>query len=971
MQVDLSFLKQQIKGELHTDKHLRLLYATDASVYREMPLAVAYPKNKNDIKQLITFAAKNQLSLIPRAAGTSLAGQVVGNGIVVDISRHFTEIQQLNRDEKWVKVQPGVIRDELNAFLQPHKLFFGPETSTSNRAMIGGMIGNNSCGSRSLIFGATRDHLISVDSILADGSEVTFGPLSNKELKEKIKGKNVSGQLEQDIYRYVFNLLNNTENQKHIRANYPKPNIPRRNTGYALDLLLRCSPFNTATDAPPFNLCRLIAGAEGTLAFITAAKLKLVDALPQHNAVMCVHFKTVQQALKANLEALKFKPTACELIDHYILECTQENSLQKQNAFFVKGTPGAILVVEFFADDEKAILKKTQALEKKLKAEKLGYHFPVLTSDDVNKVWDLRKAGLGLLSNIPGDAKPVAVIEDTAVDVKDLPAYIADFNDILKKHDLYCVHYAHAATGELHLRPIINLKTKAGNELFHTILQEIATLVKKYKGSLSGEHGDGRLRGEFISFMYGETITKWFEVLKDVWDKKHIFNPGKITHTPPMNSSLRYTPGQKTPQFNTLMSFEKEKGILRAAEMCNGSGDCRKTHLTGGTMCPSYMATRDEFDTTRARANMLREALTNDSNPFKNKELLKVLDLCLSCKGCKNECPSNVDMARMKAEFYYQHYKNKIKPLRSLLLANVSSLNRVASKMPGLYNRISNNNWVKKIMGFAPQRSIPKIPALTFEKWFSLYKQEIKNPIQEVYLFVDEFTAYLDVEVGIAAVEVLNKLGYKVKMLPVMDSGRAHISKGMLKTAKKQANKIVTAYSKIIDKNIPLIGLEPSAILSFADEYPQLVNNELKAKAQALAENVFLFEDFIALQAEKGNITAKQFTNDEKRIKIHGHCYQKALRSIVPLKKALSLPKNYTVVNIPSGCCGMAGSFGYEKEHYAVSMKIGELVLFPNIRNEEATTIIAAPGTSCRHQIKDGTGVTALHPAQILRNALR
>lgn len=960
------------KGELHWDGAVLKLYATDASAYREMPLAIALPKDQEDIKLLIAFSKKHNTSLIPRTAGTSLAGQVVGSGIVVDVSKYFTNVIEVNKEEKWVRVQPGVIRDDLNRHLKPFGLFFGPETSTANRAMIGGMIGNNSCGSNSVIYGSTREHLLEVDTLLSDGAKVTFGRLSSQMFTQKCSKENET--LEGELYRSIRDELSNSEISNEIDKEFPKSSIPRRNTGYAVDLMKKMKPFIPEGD--DFNFCKLIAGSEGTLAFITEAKLSLDLLPPSDTALICVHFESIHESLLGNLVALKYEPSACELMDHYILDCTKENKQQLSNRFFVKGDPKAVLIIELRRDNKEELDKHVNALIAALKSEGHGYHYPVVTGDDTKKVWELRKAGLGLLSNIPGDAKPVPVIEDTAVDVNDLPAYIEDFNVILKKHNLFCVHYAHAGSGELHLRPIINLKTGEGNQLFKTIAEEIVVLVKKYKGSLSGEHGDGRLRGAYIPKMIGEKNYQLLRRIKKTWDPNNIFNPGKIVDTPAMNESLRYTPGQETPIHETVLDFSDTQGILRAAEQCNGSGDCRKSPLAGGTMCPSYMATRNEKDTTRARANILREVMTNSTeiNVFGNKEIKEVMDLCLSCKGCKSECPSNVDVAKLKAEATYQAYKTNGIPLRTRMIANFDKLNQLASKMPSLNNWLMNTSIFKKVMGIAPKRDMPKLAPITLLKWYE--KQKRKNfetntlSEKKVYFFCDEFTNYNDVEVGKKAILLLIRLGYEVIIPKHKESGRTFLSKGLLKEAKQIAEYNINALEAIVNETIPLIGVEPSAILSFRDEYIDLTRGELKKKAKGLSKHVYTIEEFISRELEMKNISSKVFTEEKRLIKLHGHCHQKALSSLVPSKKMLSLPKNYEVQLIPSGCCGMAGSFGYEKEHYEVSMKIGELVLFPAVREQPEEVVIAAPGTSCRHQIKDGTNRVAQHPIEVLYEAL-
>lgn len=980
-------IQRGFKGKFLSDNTTKILYATDASAYREVPEAVAFPQDKEDIALLIKFANEQNISLIPRTAGTSLAGQVVGNGIIVDVSKTFTQILEVNERENWVRVQPGVVRDELNMFLENHGLYFGPETSTANRAMIGGMVGNNSCGSNSVIYGSTRDHLLEVKGFLSDGSFVTFSPLRKEDFLKKIEiiKQKSEHTLEDKIYLQAYEMLANEENANEINEQFPKRSIPRRNTGYAIDELLHTKPF-TENAKDEFNFCKLIAGSEGTLMFITEIKLHVNELPPPEKGVVAVHCNTINESLLANLIALKYNPSAVELMDHFILECTKANKEQMANRFFVEGDPGALLVVELSRESNKEVITDAAAMEAEMRAAGLGYHFPVLFGDDIKKVWTLRKAGLGLLSNLPGDDKAVPVIEDTAVDVNDLPAYIAEFDATMAARGMEMVHYAHAGTGELHLRPIINLKTQKGKEEFREVAQEISDLVKKYKGSLSGEHGDGRLRAEFIPQQIG---AKNYELLKQVkytWDPKNIFNANKIVDTPPMNESLRYEPGQETPQFPTAFRF-KGQNILQHSEQCNGSGDCRKTHLSGGTMCPSYMVTRDERDTTRARANILREMLTrpngkvvNDPNGsglerFDSKEVKEVLDLCLVCKACKSECPSNVDMAKLKMEFTYQYQKINGVPLRSRMIGNFSAMSKLASNIPWAYNFIFKNTFTRKIantvVGFHPDRTMPLLHSTTFKKWFASKKQDFANGNNgKVYFFADEFTNYNDVEIGKKAVMLLSKLGYAVEVPNHVDSGRSFLSKGMLDEAKFLANQNVRLLSEIIDAKTPLLGLEPSCILTFRDEYPEIVDESLISKAEALSKNALMIDEFIAKEIDQKIISKASFTKEERLVKLHGHCQQKAVGSLVPTKKALSLPENYKVQLIPSGCCGMAGSFGYEKEHYDLSMKIGELVLFPTVREASAKTIIAASGTSCRHQIHDGTGRESQHPIEILWEAL-
>lgn len=968
----LEQLRQSLEGDLFTDEAYRLLHATDASAYRAVPLAVARPKTIEDIRKLIRFARENKTSLIPRTAGTSLAGQVVGEGIVVDVSRYLNKILEINRKEHWVRVEPGVVLDELNMALAPFGLFFGPETSTSNRCMIGGMVGNNACGAHSLIYGSTRDHTLSLKTILSDGSDAEFGPLTEEEFRLKCEGQG----LEALIYRNIRDTLSDPGNQDRIRAGYPDPAIKRRNTGYAIDLLLDCLPFTA--DGQPFNFSKLLAGSEGTLAFITEIKLNLVPLPPKEKILLCAHFHTLEEALQGNLVALRHRPGAIELMDKFILDCTVGNIEQRKNRFFILGDPGAILIIEFARENRDELMGIAHDLESDLANAGLGYHFPVVSGADIPKVWALRKAGLGVLSNVPGDAKPVSVIEDTAVLPEKLPGYIADFKKILADHKLECVYHAHIATGELHLRPLLNLKDPADVVRFRKIAEEIARLVKKYRGSMSGEHGDGRVRSEFIPMVVGEENYRLLKQVKHAWDPGNIFNPGKITDPAPMDTSLRYDPGTPSREIDTVFDFSEDGGILRAAERCNGSGDCRKSHLIGGTMCPSYMASRDENTTTRARANILREYLTRSEkkNPFNHTEIYEVMDLCLSCKGCKSECPSNVDMARYKAEFLQHYYDEHGVPLRALAVANITRLNRIGSMAPGLYNFMVSNvaisGLMKKILGMAPQRSLPTLSPFHLSTWLRNYHQVLPGhlPHHRVFLFVDEFTDYNDAHVGVAAVKLLNALGYRVLVKEHPESGRAFLSKGLVRRAKSLGIENVLIFKDIVSEEVPLVGIEPSAILSFRDEYPDLVGSELKQTARDLSKNCLMFDEFFMREVKAGNIKKEQFTNNPLKIKLHGHCHQKALSTTGPTKEMLSLPENYSVEEIPSGCCGMAGSFGYEKEHYDLSMKIGELVLFPAVRQTGDDMIIAAPGTSCRHQIKDGTGREALHPVEVMLGAV-
>lgn len=965
--LNLEELSTSILGEVHFDNLHKSIYATDASVYRKIPLGVAYPRNNEDLKMIIHFATKNNITLIPRTAGTSLAGQCVGEGLIVDVSKHFTKILGFDEYKKTVTVQPGIIRDELNNFLKPYGLFFGPNTSTSNRCMIGGMVGNNSSGTTSIKYGVTRDKVLELKTILSDGSEAVFHEVNTNEFNQKRTGST----LENKIYQTIFNELSIKENQHEILKEFPKKEIHRRNNGYAIDALLNFELFGGTGST--VNLATLLTGSEGTLAFTTEITIQLDNLPPAKNIMVAAHFNSIQESLEAVVIAMKHNLYTCELMDKTVLDCTKNNREQLKNRFFVEGDPKALLMLEICTNSDEESRKLADTLIADLKNNNMGYAFPKLVGNKINQAVELRKAGLGLLGNIVGDDKAVACIEDTAVEVNDLPNYISEFTEMMTEFGQEAVYYAHAGAGELHLRPMLNLKKKEDVVLFRKITTETAKLVKKYGGSFSGEHGDGIVRAEFIPLMIGEKNYELLKRIKHSFDPNNIFNKGKIVDAFLMDESLRYKIDREEPEIETIMDFSDSLGILRATEKCNGSGDCRKLPSAGGTMCPSYRATRNEKDTTRARANALREFLTNseEKNKFNHKELYDVFDLCLSCKACASECPSNVDVAALKAEFLYQYYKENGIPFRTQLFANNVKWNKLGSLTPTFTNLVLNTKITKKIMGIAPERSIPKLANTTVFKWYKKNRINLlnrPNNFGEIYLFVDEFTNYYDANIGIDAIELLTKLGYKVNITQHEESGRSFISKGILNKAKEKADFNVNYFKELISKETPLVGIEPSAILTFRDEYLRLADD--KDSAKEISQNTFTIEEFVKREFQKNNILASSFTTQEKILKIHGHCQQKSLSSIEPTFKMLSIPINYKVTIINSGCCGMAGSFGYEKEHYNISMQVGEDTLFPKIRNTNKSTIIAASGTSCRHQIKDGTHRNSKHPVTILREAL-
>lgn len=970
----LQQLQAHFNGEIFFDdtavhQGQLLAYATDASVYQEKPLAVAIPKTEADIVALVAFATKHQTTLIPRAAGTSLAGQVVGNGVVVDIARHFNQVLELNEKEGWVSVQPGVIRDDLNHYLRPYGFMFGPETSTANRAMMGGMLGNNSCGLHSMVWGSVRDHVKEITLILSDGSKAIINAQTSH------LQTNTGNPLLQTIKTNLSALLGNVANQELIEKSFPKKTVVRRNTGYALDALAAMHPFTpTGTD---FDLCKLLAGSEGTLAIVTEIKLQLLPLPPKFSALVCVHCTSVQQSLQANAVAIECRPMASELVDKRIMDYTIGHPAFASTRGFIVGDPEAILMVEFMGDSKAAVTAQANALIEKLQEQNHGYAFPILYDKEAVAAWDIRKAGLGLLRNTAGTVQPVNLIEDCAVAPEDLPAYIEDLQKILKKYKVSAAYYAHAGAGELHVEPMIDLKTKEGVFFFRNILKETAVLVKKYKGSLSGEHGDGRLRGEFIATVMGEEVMQLFKEVKHIFDPSNIFNAGKIVNTPAMDEHLRMRQDEKAPEIKTNFDFAEPGGILQLAEKCSGSGDCRRSVVSTGLMCPSYMATRNEFDTTRARANILRQFLSDseDADPFNHEEIKEVMDLCLSCKGCKVECPSGVDITKMKAEFLQQYYTKNGVPFRAKLIAYFSFQMKLASIAPSVYNFLITNKIfsknINRLIGFHPDRSMPLLAKQSLLQWNKRRSKPQANADKMVYFFCDEFTNYLDVELGKKSILLLEALGYQVTIPQHKESGRTFLSKGLLHQAAAIANDNIKALAPLVSSNRPLIGIEPSAILTLRDEYKDLSEKDLHPQALHLAACTFTIEEFLCNEMKNGNIVQEQFTSATKSIVLHAHCYQKVLSSSNFSMFILGFPSHFTVKEIPSGCCGMAGAFGYEKEHFEVSQQVGELVLFPYIRSISDEVVIAASGTSCRHQIKDGVHKKAFHPVEILFDAIK
>ena len=959
----LADLDSRIDGEVLVDPIHRRLYSTDASVYQQLPIGVVRPAGREDCETIVRFAAAHTMPLIPRAAGTSLAGQCVGSGLVVDVSKHMTEVLEVNADQRWVRVQPGVILDDLNDTLATLGLMFGPETSTSNRCMIGGMIGNNAAGSHSIVHGTTRDHVLEIEAVLADGSVTRFGPMD----EDTLSAVRQRDDLEGAIYREVMDLLQT--NRELVRASSPKPEILRRNTGYPLDGLLDRHPLTEG--GAPLNLSHLMCGSEGTLALITEARLNLIP-VPNHNLVVCAHFHSLDEGTRGTVLALQHDPSAVELMDGAILELSKQNIEAARNRFWVQGDPEAVLAIELFDDDEARLMPRAEALIEAFGEAGMGYAFPIVESARVPQVWAVRKAGLGLLTGQRGDHKPVTVVEDVAVAPADLPAYVIRMQALMERHGASAVYYGHASVGELHVRPVLSLRDPDDVKRFRAIASDVADLAGEFDASLAGEHGVGRLRAEFIEQVLGAEFVALMRRVKRAFDPDGLFNPGKIVDALPMDTDLRIDPSRPVPEFDTVLDWSAEQGLLRAAERCNGAGACRKSPGRG-TMCPSYMATGEELHSTRGRANVLRQLLSSEDPhaALSSDELAEAMELCLSCKGCASECPSSVDVARMKAEFLQYHHDTHGTPLSSYVLGQFGRFASMARFTPSMASAVSNTGLAKKILGVDPRRVVPSFAGQTFTAWFARHTPHAHAGERgEVVLFVDEFTEYTDPAVGIAATEFLEAAGYAVTAPSGLDSARTQISKGLLRKARDAFERALRVLHPFAEQGLPIVGLEPSAILGFRDEAPDLVRGEdMATMAAAVADRALLFEEFVVQEAGAGRLDLVEFADETPdHILLHGHCHQKSLVGVEPSVAALELIPGARVEVIPSGCCGMAGSFGYH--HFDVSMAIGEQVLFPAVRAASDDTVLAAPGTSCRHQIHDGTERTALHPAQILRAAI-
>ncbi|MBA13136.1 MAG: anaerobic glycerol-3-phosphate dehydrogenase subunit C [Chloroflexi bacterium] len=948
-------LSHNIQGEVRSDEMSKTLWSTDASIYQINPVAVVLPKSKDDVISVVETCAKYGVSVLPRGGGTSLAGSTVGESVIMDFSRYMNELKEVNIAEKWVRTQPGIILDELNQKIAKHGFLFAPDPSTSNRANVGGALGNNSCGAHSIMWGKTIDNTLELDVVLSDGKATRLGPLTGENLEYKMR---MSG-LEGNIYNNLFNIGESHRNE--ILEKYPK--IQRRVSGYNLDEFVGGSDFNMA---------KFVVGSEGTLLTITEAKLKIVP-MPKVKCLAVLHCNELIESMEATVASLEIEPGAVELIGSMIIKQAQSNLAYSRITDFISGNPEALLVIELVGDSQKELDHKFERLKELTKKGGWGYELVRLSSpEDQQKVWDVRKAGLGLMMNVPGDAKPIPFVEDTAVAPEVLPEFVKRFDSIVRKHGTEAGYYGHASVGCLHIRPLINLKNQEGVDRMVAISDEISDLVLEFGGSLSGEHGDGLVRSGYNEKMFGPKIYGAFKEVKKTFDPNNIMNPGKIVDAPPMTENLRYGTTYNTLPIETGFAFEQEKGFASAIEMCNGQGACRK--ITSGVMCPSYMVTRDEEHSTRGRANALRAAISGriPTQSLDDKRLYQVMDLCLECKGCKAECPSNVDMAKLKYEFLNNYHNSHGYNLKNRFFGHVSTL----SKMGAIFAPVSN--WImktkiskillEKSIGIDKRRSLPEFKSQTFVQWFQSRKTSEYSKKDQVVLYPDTTTNFNHPELGIAAVSILEKLGYEVIIPNLKCCGRPKLSNGMMNSAKSDIDFNVSEIYPYISKGAKLVGIEPSCILGFVSDFPDLASN--KDNAYEISKNTMLIEEFLLHHLEtKGEI---KFNNppDNKEALFHGHCHQKALVGTSPAMKLLKKIPGLTTSEINSGCCGMAGSFGFDKDHFDISMDIGEMTLFPKIRKESEDVIIISEGVSCRQQIQEGTKRDSKHVVQVIADYL-
>lgn len=949
-------LRRKLSGEVSFDPLTLHLYSTDASLYEISPIGVITPRNENDIVQTVRTAAKYGVPILPRGGGTSLAGQTVGAALVLDCSKHMNAVLELNAEERWVRVAPGIVRDVLNAQLKPFGLHFTPDVATSSRATVGGMIANNSAGTHSIIYGKTVDQVLELRAVLSNGEIVTFAAQSPQAYEKKCAQQDLEG----NIYREVRRLVN--ANAAEIRARFPK--VMRRAGGYNLDLLL---------EEEDWNLAKIVSGSEGTLAFVTEAKVRL-EPLPQATVLLMAHFKDIFDAVRAVEPLLKYRPAAVELLDHPILDLAAQNLEVRKYCTFVAGEPKALLMIEFFGDTAEEAQARMQQAEAELSQKLKAYACTrAVSAAEQANVWYVRKASLGLLQGLKSDFKPTEFIEDAAVPVEVLPQYLREVVDLVQRHEREVTMYAHVSVGLTHVRPFLNLKQEEDVKIMRSISEGVLELVLKYRGMMSGEHGDGLTRSYLNEKFFGRQLYQTFREIKRAFDPQGLFNPGKIVDAQGLEENLRIGPHYHPQHFHTHFHYLEDGGFARAVEMCTGVGECRK--VLGGTMCPSYMVTRDEEHSTRGRANALRAAMTGKlgTQGFADKRLHEVFELCLACKGCKAECPSNVDMAKLKYEFLAHYYDDHAIPPATYLFAHPEVLGKLAAPFAGTVNRMLQSRVTRKLLekffGIDSRRELPLYARETFAQWFK--KQAGANDRLSdrpaVALFNDTFLNYHEPEIGMAAVRVLEAMGYRVILAEPGCCGRAVISNGLLRTARKRADEVVEKLHALVEQKIPIVGCEPSCVSAIKEDYLDLVRDLSKAKR--VAQNFFLIEEFLAKNWDAQKHGAK-FRALEQKILYHGHCHLKALFGTASSKDALTHVAGCAVNEVDSGCCGMAGAFGYEKKHYEISMKIGEQRLFRAVNASPQEQALVADGFSCRHQIAHGTGRKAKHAIEIIAEAL-
>ena len=941
-------LRSQIEGEVRFDDISRALYSTDASVYQIKPAGVVIPRHREDILRAVAICRELRVPITLRGGGTSQAGQAIGEGLQIDTSKYFNRVLEVNGAERWVRVEPGIVLDELNAELAPLGVRFAPDISTASRATIGGMISNNSSGARSVLYGITRDHVLELTVLLSDGSVVQFRDMHRSEIP-------MGDSLEARCYAKVLALA--AEHAAEVDRRYPK--ILRRVGGYNLDEFVDTSK--------PVNLSKLIVGSEGTLGIVLEAKLRLVP-LPKAKAVMAILFNDLLESLAAAPVILAHKPSAVEVMDKAILDNTRQNAnLEKIRSGFVVGDPESMLCVEFYADRKEELRPRLAALEADLRERGFGYHYHHETDPAAQaKIWSLREAALGLSMATKEDAKSISFVEDTAVAPEKLSAFIGRFLEIIHAHDTTAGIYAHASVGCLHVRPVINMKTAEGVKKFESVASAVADLVLEFGGALSGEHGDGLVRSPFMSRMFGPVLYEAFREVKRTFDPEGLFNPGKITDAPPMTTNLRYGAGYQTPNPFTFFDYSAYGGMAGAVEMCSGVGACRKK--LSGTMCPSYMATREESASTRGRANILRLAMTGrlGESGLGDDGVYQVLDLCLECRACKAECPVGVDVARFKSEFLADYYSRHGTPARAQALGNAARAAVWGSRLAPMANKLASSptlRWVgEKLFDIDARRTLPAWRGNTFTKQSGDRKGAVTNG-RSVTLFADTFTNHYDPEIGMAALEVLEAGGCAVSVSRPGCCGRPLISQGLLREAREHAAALVEALHPIAKRGEQILFLEPSCLTVLKDDSIGLLRGEAQARAREVAEACHLFDEFAA----ELDLRLREHPG---RILLHGHCHQKSLGLLQATVKLLSRIPGARITDLDAGCCGMAGSFGYTRGHYDVSKAIAERRLLPAIRKMEPGDVLVAPGTSCRHQVDDLEGVKAVHPAVLIRNHL-